>query len=257
MNFLDIAVLALLQGIAEFLPISSSGHLVIVEHFLKISDNNLFINMVLHSGTLFSVILFFRKEIFSLFKNLSYKKNPTLYYLAGATFMTGIAGILIKKIYAEASQIFVVAVFLFINGLILILTRFLKEKDEELNWKKSFFIGLIQGIAVLPGISRSGSTISAGIFSKISKEKAFEFSFLLSIPAVLGASILEFYEMYKNPVSLLQISPVFLTAGFFISFFSGFAALMLLKKIVLKSKFHYFGYYCIFASIITLIGALL
>ena len=198
MNFSDIAVLALLQGIAEFLPISSSGHLVIVEHFLKISDNNFFINIVLHSGTLLSVIFFFRKEILGVFKNLSYKKNPTLYYLAGATVITGIAGILIKKIYHEASQVFVVAVFLFINGLILISTRFLKEKNEELNWKKSLFIGLIQGIAVLPGISRSGSTISAGIFLKISKEKAFEFSFLLSIPAVLGASVIEFYEMYKK-----------------------------------------------------------
>ena len=238
--------LGIIQGLTEFLPVSSSGHLVFAQKILAIDSLQLLIIATCHMGTLFALFVFFFKDLLDLFK-----QPRLLGYILLVTVITGVIGILgrdfFESLFASTKA---VGLSLFITGLVLIFTsRFLKgnRKSESLNKKDAIFLGLMQSFSIIPGISRSGMTISALLFRKVEKETAFRFSFLAGIPAIAAAFFLEAKDIDLS--SLTEIGG--LLNCFIFSFLSGLIALVILKRILIKAKFHYFGYYCILLSILS------
>jgi undecaprenyl-diphosphatase len=236
--------LGIIQGLTEFLPVSSSGHLVIFQKVFGFSGREVALSIVLHLGTSFALVIFFFRDILRLLRNLK-----LLSLIIFVTIITGIIGISGKDFFESLfGSLKAVCVSLIITGIILILTKkFMEEKKESPNIKDALALGITQGIAIIPGISRSGITISTLLFRKLKRQTAFRFSFLASIPAVFGAAILE----AKKIGFALQNDFRNLIIGFFASFLTGIFSLLILKAIIKKGKFYYFGYYCIIIAIIT------
>ncbi len=239
-------LLGIVQGITEFFPVSSSGHLVIVQNILGMKGQELVLSVVLHLGTGLAVVIFFFKDILSALRKI---KLLSLIFIV--TTITAGMGFIGKDFFEDLfSSPRKVSVALIVTGIILISTRrFMGTKRKGLNIKDALILGFMQGLAIIPGISRSGITISTLLFRGLDKEISFNFSFLVSIPVIFGAALL---ESKKIDFALQANLPNFL-AGFVFSLLSGLLALRLLKAILHKAKFHYFGYYCIFIAIITLL----
>jgi undecaprenyl-diphosphatase len=239
-------LLGIIQGITEFFPVSSSAHLVIIQKFLGITGYEVSLSVILHLGTALALVVFFFKDILNLLRD-----KIMLLYIFVVTVITGIIGISGKDFFEKlfgAPKL--VAVALIFTGIILIITRkFMQAKRDILDIKDALILGLTQGLAIIPGISRSGITISTLLFRKVDRKTSFRFSFLASIPAVSGAAILE----AKNIRLAYELGLGNLVVGFLFSFLSGILALKILKIILGKAKLYYFGYYCIFAAIITLL----
>ena len=238
--------LGIIQGLTEFLPVSSSGHLVIMQKILGIHANEVAISVVLHLGTLLAIIIFFRKDILGLLSNLK------LFGLAAVVVViTGTIGVLGKDFFESLfSSAKTVAVAWIFTGLILISTKKLVQLDRDrLKLKDALILGLTQGLAIIPGVSRSGITISTLFFRKIERSLAFTFSFLVSIPIILGAAALEARKVEAVPQGEIKN----LAVGFIFSFFTGLLALLFLRLIINKAKFYYFGYYCLFMAVVTLL----
>jgi len=255
MTWLKMILLSIIQGISEFLPISSSGHLVIVESLLDIQADQTDVNIVLHAGTLLSILIFYHKTIFRLLSQ-DFRVIPLL--IVG-TLPVVVIGLLAKK-YAEhlLESPLLAGCMLPVTGLFLLLIPRIPQKDTsytEITYKQSLLIGFAQAFAILPGISRSGSTIVAGLLAGMSRQSAATFSFLLAIPAISGATILEVAEIVSNqdvstPLSLLAV-------GALISAAVGLVALWLLVRWLEKGKLHYFAYWCIPLGIIITIMQLI
>jgi len=243
----QVSILALVQGLTEFLPVSSSGHLVVLQHFFGITEPQLFLDIVLHVGTLGAVVLFLRKEILKSlqlpFKDLSTPYNPL--YVLVALIPTGIIGLFLER---KADVLFsspsIVAVMLIITGTLLLLPKFLRfSNNPRITFLKAFLIGVAQGIAVTPGISRSGITIVVGLLLGLRGEEAGRFSFLISVPAILGALFLEL----KKSVDFNSNIAVYVL-GLVLAFLSGLFALNLLIWLIKKGSttgnLQYFSPYC-------------
>jgi len=245
MTLIQALILGLLQGLTEFLPVSSSGHLVIAQHFFGFLTPPVFFDILLHLATALAIIIVLWRPLLSLDKK-------TFGFILLASLPAGIIGILLNSsITALFSSVKLVAVALLIIGLLLFLTRyfFSQAKNTRLTWKNTLFIGLFQAIAIIPGISRSGSTISAGIFAKLRPELIFNFSFLLALPAIFGAAFLQLKD--SNFSSSLLGLP--LAIGFFAAFISGLFALKILKKFVSRGQFSFFAYYCLVLGFLLLV----
>ncbi|MEO0097526.1 MAG: undecaprenyl-diphosphate phosphatase [candidate division WOR-3 bacterium] len=239
--------LGALQGLTEFLPISSSGHLLIFQKILKLNPDIPFI-LCLHLGTTFSLIFF----LFSLIKKEIKNKNYFLLLKIIVALIPIITiGLLFKDIIEKTFSNFnFLPYFFLISSLLIFFTKYAKEIFSSINYFQSLIIGIFQTFGIFPGISRSGSTIVGALYLGIKKEEGFYFSFLLGLPTIIGANILEFY---KN-ISLLLTLPYFL--GFLSSFLFGLFALYFLKYLVIKKKFYYFSYYLFFLFILLLIDNL-
>ncbi|MEN8154061.1 MAG: undecaprenyl-diphosphate phosphatase [Acidobacteriota bacterium] len=246
---LKILLLSFIQGISEFFPISSSGHLVIFQKILNFNSIPLIYDIFFHIGTLLSVVIFFFSDIKELVTNFYKKENFNFIVLILiASIPTALIGLFFRKpLEGLFDKPGLVGYFLLLTALILILSKYFRVKKMNI-YLTALLIGTFQGIAIIPGISRSGFTISAGLILSMGFLFSFRFSFLLSIPAILGALLL---EISKIPFETTQI--FYLLMGTVFSAVFGFAALVLLKKIILKDKFHYFAYYCIVAGIFALI----
>lgn len=282
-------VLGLLQGIAEFLPISSSGHLAVAQHLFQLQDVPLLFDVLLHLATLLAVILYFRNKIWKLlcaFARVIARKpsaqqtqvaqnaqsdnfdgltgsdslcRKTIAAVILATFITGFMGILTSKMIPELPVQFICAGFI-VTALLLIFSAALdnkkrlnsvqSEKNEGISWKQSLVIGFMQGVGTLPGISRSGSTISGALMSGVNRSDAGEFSFIVSIPAILGAFILEAKDLGEVS-SGIGLAPVI--AGCIAAFAAGFISLNLLMKLIRKGKLFYFAFYLIPSGILGII----
>lgn len=243
---LDYIILGIVQGLTEFFPVSSSAHLVIVQHILGMKGEELVISVVLHLGTVISLLLFFFKDILAMLRSVK-----SIMLILIVTLITGIIAVvgkdLLETLFASTG---LVALTLVITGIILILTKgFMLSERKDMNFKDAFILGLFQAIAIIPGISRSGITISTLLFRKINRETAFKFSFLASIPAVLGAVILE----AKDITAACKFNFANLSAGFIISVLTGLFALAVLKLVLRKARLYYFGYYCIAVAILTML----
>jgi undecaprenyl-diphosphatase len=249
MGIFETIFLGLLQGIAEFLPISSSGHLSIGEHIFNIQEAPLTLNIALHAATLFVVVIFFRKKIIALFNPL---KKDYLLAIIITSIPTGLIGLSIKKFFESVlGNANISAGLLIVNGiyLILIARLFVSDQDgekEEFEIPKplhAFIIGIAQGVAVLPGLSRSGLTIGMSKFLGMKSSSAVEYSLIASLPVITGAVILECKDMvaFTNPGSVL-ISAI-------IACISGWFAVKILLKIVKTNAFKYWGIYCIIAGL--------
>lgn len=243
---LKYIILGIIQGVTEFLPVSSSAHLVLGQKILNITGQELAVSLFLHLGTALALVIFFFKDILNALRNIK-----LLLYIIIVTVITGIIGIGARDFFEGLfSSIKVVTVALTTTGIILILTKnFMEAKRNVLNIKDAFILGLAQGLAIIPGISRSGITISTLLFRRIDRQTSFRLSFLASIPAVLGATLLE----ARNIDFALKGNFQGLLVGFIFSFISGILSLWLLKIILRKAKLYYFGYYCIFIALITLL----
>jgi undecaprenyl-diphosphatase len=253
--------LGIIQGLTEFLPISSSGHLVILQGQLGIHEAEILFDVTLHLGTLLAVIVFFRQDLREMITETakficewlskkesfsSIRERPhvllTAWVITG-TLPTVVIGLVIKDylegLFGEPGR---AGWMLIITGLILFLTRIIPSghmKSDRVGLLRSLAVGLAQGMAIIPGISRSGSTIVCGMFCGLKRELAGRFSFLLSIPAIFGAMILQLASYESG-----SIAPAPMLLGFFSAALTGFFALKILMKIVKKGNLAWFAPYC-------------
>lgn len=240
-------VLGLVQGFTEFLPVSSSGHLLLFQEFFGIAQDGLLFEILLHVATLCAVMIVFRKKIWELIKK---PFQPMVYYLVIATAITCVM-FLVLKMLIDIDSIFGsvrLLPFLFIiTAIILFLTSLIKSKDAEVGYKTAIAAGFAQGIAVIPGISRSGSTIAASLYTGAKREAAAEFAFLMSIPAILASLV---YTIIDNPSSVLTLEPWPLLFGFTAALVSGIVAIKVMLKLVQKVKLYWFSIYLVVLSVV-------
>jgi len=254
MSVFEAFILGTIQGLTEFLPVSSSGHLVIFQKIFNIQEPPIFFDTLIHFATLLAVVFYLRKEIFLIIKNLKEREGQKIIaFLVIATLPAVVCGFLLKdKIDEIFNSLDLLIITFLITAIILALTKFFERGQksmEKIGWLNSLFIGLFQTLAILPGISRSGSTISAGLFIGLKREDAFKFSFLLSIPVILGAMTLQIFDFKQVGPSGNFLPNVigFITAAFF-----GFLSLKLLKRVTVEGKLYYFAIYCLFLVVIIL-----
>ncbi len=238
-------ILGLIQGLTEFLPISSSGHLVLAQSVLGLTNLDPAFNVFVQGGTVLSVLLYFR----------SFYKKLTLKYLGLlilGTAPAAIAGLLLKdKIDMIFSSMIGAAIGFFATTIVVWLSRYAKSTLEEYNAPRAFITGLAQACAILPGLTRSGTTITTSLLLGISPVSAFNFSFLLSIPVIAGASILGARSIVWEP----SLVPSYL-AGFFVACLSGYLSLTILARLMKKGHFHRFAPYTFALGLLTLVLAL-
>jgi undecaprenyl-diphosphatase len=259
MDLLQAILLGLLQGITEFLPVSSSGHLALARAFFgnDIMPGITF-EIVVHFGSFCSISVYYRKKLFAIIsdilKSFSPKgirekryvtdENTRLSYIILLSMIPAvIIGFTLKDpVEGLFLNPFFVSMMLIVTGTLLFSTRFVGRPEKEVTVGKGFVMGIAQSLAILPGISRSGSTISVGLFSGINRESVANFSFLMVLPVLAGAMFLEILEILENGIEVAAV--ISLVAGFLTSFISGYFALKYLIILLKKEKFHYFAYYC-------------
>jgi undecaprenyl-diphosphatase len=252
-TILEALLLGIVQGITEWLPVSSSGHLAIIEHFLGI-EQPLLMNIFLHIGTLIVVFIVFYQDIIRIVKailRLDFKSEHgrlALFIIIGSV-PTALIGYFFHDVFASFfTSMKVISIALIVTGVMLFFSeRF--EGKRELDWIDSLIIGAAQGIAIIPGISRSGATISSALISGIDKKKAARFSFLLMVPAVIGAAILEFDS------AAIGADLVPIVIGTLTAVIVGYLSLKFLLRVIMKHRFHAFSYYCLAIGILLLIYA--
>jgi len=244
---LDYIILGIIQGVTEFLPVSSSAHIIFAQHILGVVQQGVAVPLVLHLGTASALLVFFFKDIIRLLREPKW-----LGLILIVTVITGIIGMAGKDFFESLfTSVRPAAIALFATGIILIMTKkFMDAKRSELNVKDALILGITQGLAIIPGISRSGITMTTLLFRKLDRETSFRFSFLASIPAILGAALLEAGDIN----TVVHQEAGHLVIGFIVSFLVGLFALYILRVVVIqKGKLYYFGYYCLSIAIIALI----
>jgi undecaprenyl-diphosphatase len=248
-HLIEVIILGIIQGIAEWLPISSTGHLRIAERLLLGHPIPLLFDITLHIGTLIVIFVFFRNDIKSILTALAHRDFKSEYgrlipLIVVGTIPTGLIGLIFSDVVESAfSDILPIAIALIIAGCLLFASRFAREKTDTVTYKTALIFGVAQGIAIIPGLSRSGTTIAVALLLGLKREKAFRFSFLLSIPAIIGAlSLLAYKERSQLTASGFGSTEMLL--GIAIAMIVGYLALKLLQKVVLDRKFYLFAIYC-------------
>ncbi len=255
MEFVYFVLLGIVQGLTEFLPVSSSGHLILLEKIFKIEVGNfMLVSILLHVATLISVIILYRKEVFLLIK----KPFSTLgINIILSTFVTVIVVLIFKSFFVESFDGRFLPICFMLTAIILYLT-YLKTKSKKfkaytkVNKKTAIIIGLVQGLAVLPGISRSGSTISVGTFCDIDSDTATKYSFLLSIPIIFCSLVFEIFECIMQKQQLFVGNIFYLVLSFCLALIFGIIAIKLMKKLAKTGKYYYFSAYLVIICIISL-----
>lgn len=248
MTLTQAIISGIVQGITEFFPISSSGHLVILHNIFGLKQETLTFDVFLHFGTLISIIVFFRKDIFALLN----KDYTMLKFIIIGSIPTFIIGILFRDtVESMFNSGKLAGISLIVTGFFLIFTSIaamhwkMAHKATQLNKGTSILIGIAQGIAIIPGVSRSGATIGTALAAGINEGVALKFSFLLALPAVLGANLLKMRQIYGNLVSMDTIP---FLAGGLAAMITGLFAIKVLFGILKKNLFYLFGIYCIVAG---------
>lgn len=246
-------VLGVIQGITEFLPVSSSGHLVLFHQIFGLTHDTLLFSVILHMATLLAIIFYFGTSLLKVTR-----REWT--YIAIGTVPAVLVGLLFSDwIEASFTNNNWVGLQLMATGVI---TLFAAKKlklieirsvplEDQLNSKKSFMIGIAQAIAIIPGISRSGSTVAGSALAGLDREAAFRFSFLLAIPALIGAGLFETLGVIESGLPQLTVVPVIV--GFSASLIVGILSLSLFRYVILKSKLEWFGWYAILIGIVALL----
>ena len=273
MDILQGIIIGIVQGLTEFLPVSSSAHLVFIQNILGV-ESSLAFDTFLHLGTLIAVLWFFRYDIYKMLKSWwlsigdilqrrfkeGFREDPykrLAWYVILATIPVGIVGVLfedsIDALFAGA--LYVPAFFLFVTGTILYLSQ--RMTSGEINYdtitkKEALFMGLGQACAILPGLSRSGTTIAAGLTIGLDKEFAAKFSFILSIPAIMGAFVLQLKDI--GTAMDANFLPVFL--GFVASIVAGYLAIKWMLDLIQNKSLDIFSYYCWAVAIIVFVGSI-
>ena len=255
-SIIEAIILGIIQGLTEWLPISSSGHLVITQRILGLNPP-LFFDVMLHFGTLIVVLTVFRTEIWKILQTIfkfDFKTEEGkigLFVILGSIPSAIFGYTMYSIIETFFSNSLIVGIMLFFTGLIL----FISEKrpgSRKISLIDSIVIGFSQALAIIPGLSRSGLTISTGLLRKIDRLASFKFSFLLSIPTILGAIIFESRELFSNTFDLIPVS-----IGIITSMIVGYISLKLVQKTLISKKFHLFAYYCWVVGIVIIVFMIL
>ena len=271
MDIISAMIVGLVQGLTEFLPVSSSAHLIFIQHLLGLSDASVGFDVLLHVGTLVAVFVYFFKDIvlmiYAFFLSLGdlfkvkflegikeepYKKLAWLVIIA--TIPVGVVGLLFNDaVTAMFTGITIPAFFLLITGVLLYVSQRMNNggiDQSNIGLKEAIIMGCGQAIAIMPGLSRSGTTIAAGLFSDLDKEFAARFSFLLSIPAILGAALVQIKDIGAVDANIGAY-----IAGFIVAAISGYFAIKFLLKLIQEKSLDVFAYYCWIVGAIILIGS--
>jgi undecaprenyl-diphosphatase len=259
-------LLGLVQGLTEFLPMSSSGHLVLAEHFLGVSGGTAFFDVFLHLATFLAAVVALRTELVRILAFLAstmgirwvslrsdeLREGRRLFLaLVIGTIPAAVAGLLFRDaltVLADSPRF--VGFALLVTGLVLVATRLAPNGTAQLDATSALAIGFAQALALLPGVSRSGMTVAAGLFAGVRRERVVRFSFLLSLPAVLATAALKLRE---NDTGMAGLPPLTLVVAFLTAFVSGFLALQLMVRVVVSGKLTFFGIYCIAVGVAALV----
>lgn len=260
MNELQALLLGIIQGLTEFLPVSSSGHLELGHAVLGVkTQNNLLFAVVVHVATVLSTLIVFRKSIFELFKGLfEFKWNESTIYISKLIF-SSIPVVILGLFFQEEIEQFFTGNLVLVGGMLLFtaallaLTQFVKPDTKKITFFKALIIGIAQAAAVLPGISRSGSTIATGLLLGAKKEDMARFSFLMVLIPILGAAFLDITGGELNSDENIGWLPLLI--GFAAAFISGLLACTWMIKIVKRGKLIYFAIYCAIIGLIAIFAA--
>ncbi len=259
MTAVDAIILGILQGLTEFLPISSSGHIELGSTLLNVkTSNNLLFSVVVHSATCLSTIVIFRKDLVSLITDLFRLDREASYYVGAlviSAIPVGVIGLAYDKEIENffSGQVLLVGFMLLVTGLLLAMTYYSPARTGKVTLGRALLIGLSQALAILPGISRSGATISTALLLGVDKEKAARFSFLMVLMPILGGSLLKLLDYLKEPAVSEEITQGVLSIGFISAFITGLLACNWMIAIVKKGKLIYFAFYCFLVGTITII----
>ena len=259
MDIIEAVLLGILQGITEFLPVSSSGHLVLAQALLgRELDRGITFEVVVHFGSLFSILVIFRERIklliITAFRFVADPKNMAenwknqynvrfIFYVLLSMIPAMLVGFLLKD-YIEAAfaSPVLVSFMLLVTGGLLYSTLYTSRNDQDVTALKGFIMGVAQAFAIMPGISRSGTTITTGLFLRLKRSEVADFSFIMLLPVLAGAMLLEFLDILD--MGFQGVAAGELTAAFFASFISGVIALKYLIKLLKEKSLHYFAWYC-------------
>ena len=259
MSALESLILGIFQGLTEFLPVSSSGHLELLKAIFGndySGGQSLLITVTLHSATALSTIFVFRKDIQLILSDLfCFKTGESLDFTLKVLISmvpAVLAGFFLEDLISSLfdGKILLVGVMLIITAFLLYMADQINENNISLNFKNAFIIGLIQAVAIMPGISRSGSTIAIALLLKIDKDKAARFSFIMVIPLILGSMA---KSVIEGDVSFESESFIPLLIGFFSAFITGIFACKWMIKLVKKSQLKYFSFYCVILGLVTIL----
>ncbi|MEK6878459.1 MAG: undecaprenyl-diphosphate phosphatase [Nanoarchaeota archaeon] len=246
----EAVILSVVQGITEWFPVSSSGHLAIFQYFFDFQ--NLSYDIFLHFASIFAILFLFKREILKI---MSFDEESLKYItlIIIGIIPAGVIGFYFSDFFENLFyDINYLGIFFILSGLVIYSTKFTNENKSTISKIDALFIGFLQVIAILPGVSRSGMTISAGLFSGLSKTTAIRFSFIMSIPLILGASVLKSKEFLLSEINLN-----ILVISFVITFLVSIFTIKILIKIMSNDKFYLFGIYNILVGIILLIYSLI
>lgn len=255
MELIKAIILGIVQGATEFLPVSSSGHLVLGSHILGFQEQGIVFGVLLHLGTLVSVVAVFRHELAKMAwvpflwaqNKLGEEDRHYLLwdiYVVVATIPIVLIALLYKdQIQGLFTSVTVVCVMLIVTGLMMITARFIPDRGRTVNGPRAFLIGCGQAFAIIPGVSRSGTTIFVAMLLGINRETAARFSFIMSIPAILGAAVLNLGEVLANPPAVEEM--ILYGAGTVAAAITGYLAIILLLDVIRKNRLQWFGYYCL------------
>lgn len=266
MSWFEALILGLIQGLTEYLPVSSSGHLAIGQALFGMNDgaDNLMFTVAVHVATVLSTVVILWSEIDWVLKGLfKFKMNDETKYVLNiivSMIPVGVVGLLFKDQVGEifGSGLLVVGCCLLITAALLTFSYYAKPRQKErISMKDAFIIGIAQAIAVLPGVSRSGSTIATGLLLGNKKESLAQFSFLMVIPPILGEALLDVLKMMKGEDVMGGIETLPLMVGFVAAFLAGCVACKWMINIVKRGKLIYFGVYCAIVGVVTIICSLL
>lgn len=253
MSYLEAILLGLVQGLTEFLPVSSSGHLVLTQALLGVAEQGVLFEIMVHVGTLFSVLIYFRHRLFALTRSLwtpsMVEDRRMIGLLIVATVPAVIAALTMgdqfKAVYDKPA---ITALLLCVTGTLLLLPKLLGlGGDRPVALVSALIMGVGQALAILPGISRSGATITAGLLAKVNPAKAAEFSFLMSIPAIAGGAVFEFKTLMEIGADADRIGPLLVATV--IAFLSGLAAIYTVLAAIRRGRFAWFSLYLFAAGI--------
>lgn len=259
MGFFEALILGIIQGLTEFLPISSSGHLEIAKALLNIeAEESLIFTVVVHGATVLSTIVVFYKDILQIItRSFSLKlneENSYIFKLIISMIPVAIVGLFFKDVVESffTGNVLLVGSMLLVTSLLLFLTMYVKKHDKNMGYANSLIVGIAQAIAVIPGISRSGSTIATGLLLGIKKEVITKFSFLMVLVPIIGANV---KDLMDGEMIHSSIDSTALIVGFIAAFLSGIAACKLMIKIVAGGKLTYFAIYCLVIGVISIIAS--
>lgn len=250
MSIIEAILLGLVQGLTEFIPVSSSGHLILMHHLLGVAENGLAFDLALHVGTLVALVLFFGKDLIAYARAVFIKSEKTRlsWLLIAATVPAAVAGYLLESA-AESTfrSVRLVCVNLIVVGFIMLLAEYMYKKQkkhqtlQDITTKQALTMGFAQALAIVPGVSRSGSTITAGLFMGLDRVAATRFSFLLCVPIISGAIAKVLTE--GNTIAQLNSDKTIVTVGVITAFVSGLFAIRFMLSFLGKHGLHVFAYY--------------